>query len=184
MLLVYFRCHLIQLGTALRPKLFGDLKCVNMQVVPPRQFVTGLMQLLVMVATERDSELIAYFETQSSGLGKPQVMRIGPVLWHRRNNKWHNAPGLIGGDTRKRLHGAKIPESIMPNASYQAAACLVEREAGAFFSGGRSRSAGTWKRARSLCTIAMLSPFLPPRTSLTRLGVPRIGTMSARVRPC
>ena len=35
------------------------------------------MQLLVMVTTERDSELIAYFETQSSGLGKAQVMRVG-----------------------------------------------------------------------------------------------------------
>src|ERR1017187_1687833 len=52
---------------------------------------------------------------------------------------------------------------LTPNASYQAAACLVEREAGAFFSGGRSRSAGTWKRARSLCTIAMLAPSLPPK---------------------
>ena len=50
------------------------------------------------------------------------------------------------------------------NDSYQAAARLVEREAGAFFSGGRSRSAGTWKRARSLCTIAILSPFLPQET--------------------
>src|SRR5664280_2705440 len=61
----------------------------------------------------------------------------------------------------------------MPNASYQAAACLVEREAGAFFSGGRSRSAGTWKRARSLCTIAMLAPSLPPRTSPARCAQDR-----------
>ena len=35
------------------------------------------MQLPVMVATERNSEFIADFETQSSGLGKAQVMRIG-----------------------------------------------------------------------------------------------------------
>ena len=47
-----------------------------------------------------------------------------------------------------------------------------------------SKSAGTRNRARNLCTIAMLSPFFPFRTSLTRLGVPKIGTMSARVRPC
>ena len=33
-------------------------------------------------------------------------------------------------------------------------------------------------------SIAMLSAFLPRRTSLTRLGVPRSGTMSVRVRPC
>jgi hypothetical protein len=68
--------QLIQLGPALRPKLFGNLKGVDIQVMPPRQFVTGLMQLLVMVTTERDRELIAHFETQSSGLGKAQVMRI------------------------------------------------------------------------------------------------------------
>jgi hypothetical protein len=32
-------------------------------------------------------------------------------------------------------------------------------EADAFRSGGRSKSAGIWKRVRSRCTIAMLSPF-------------------------
>jgi len=37
----------------------------------------------------------------------------------------------------------------MAKTSYQAAARLVEREAGAFFGSGRSRSAGTWNRARS-----------------------------------
>jgi hypothetical protein len=42
-------------------------------------------------------------------------------------------------------------------------------------------SAGTPKRARSRRTIAMLNSFLPASTSLTRLGMPRIGTMSARV---
>jgi hypothetical protein len=35
-----------------------------------------LPHLLVMVATEGDGELVADFETQSSGLGKAQVMRI------------------------------------------------------------------------------------------------------------
>ena len=66
----------------------------------------------------------------------------------------------------------------------QAAARLVERFADVFRRGGRSNSAGTRNRARRRCTIVMLSPFLPRRTSLTRLGVPRIGTKSARVRPC
>jgi hypothetical protein len=35
------------------------------------------MQLPMMPAAERYSELVADFETQGSGLGKPQVMRIG-----------------------------------------------------------------------------------------------------------
>ena len=55
---------------------------------------------------------------------------------------------------------------------------------GDFFGGGRSKSAGTRKRARRRGTIAMLSPFLPRITSLTRLGVPSNGMRSARVRPC
>ena len=35
------------------------------------------MQLPMMAAAERHGELIADFEAQGSGLGKPQVMRIG-----------------------------------------------------------------------------------------------------------
>ena len=66
--------------------------------------------------------------------------------------------------------------------SHQAAARFVPRFAG--LGGGMRTSAGTRKRARNRCTIAMLSSFLPARTSLTRLGAPRIGTMSARVSPC
>jgi hypothetical protein len=66
----------------------------------------------------------------------------------------------------------------------QAATRFVEWLGGGFFGGGRSKSAGTRKRARRRCTIAMLSPFLPLNTSLTRLGVPSNGTKSARVRPC
>ncbi len=35
------------------------------------------MQLPMMTAAERHGELVADFETERSGLGKPQVMRIG-----------------------------------------------------------------------------------------------------------
>ena len=38
------------------------------------------MQLPMMTAAERDGELVADFKTQRSGLGKPQVMRIGRLL--------------------------------------------------------------------------------------------------------
>ena len=93
---------------AFLPKPLGNWQGVDVDALPPCHFIAGLMQLPMVTASEGYGEFVADFETQSSGLGKPQVMRIGPVLWHRRNNKWHNAPGLIGGDTRKRLHGAKI----------------------------------------------------------------------------
>ena len=35
------------------------------------------MQLPMMTAAERNGELVADFEADGSGLGKPQVMRIG-----------------------------------------------------------------------------------------------------------
>ena len=40
-------------------------------------FIAGLMQLPVMTAAEGYGELVADFEAEGSGLGKPQVMRIG-----------------------------------------------------------------------------------------------------------
>ena len=43
---------------------------------PPGLLIAGLMQLPVMPAAERHRELIADFETDCPGLGKPQVMRI------------------------------------------------------------------------------------------------------------
>ena len=47
-----------------------------------------------------------------------------------------------------------------------------------------NKSAEIWNRSRSLRTMDMLSSRLPVNTSLTRLGVPRSGTRSARDRPC
>ena len=46
-------------------------------IAPPGDFIAGLVQLAVMPAAERDGELVADLEAQGSGLGKPQVMRIG-----------------------------------------------------------------------------------------------------------
>src|SRR4051812_46359370 len=96
---------------------------------------------------------------------------------------------MIGRFPIKILATGKMLQDIEPippreRASGQAAARLVERRVGDFFGGGRSKSAGTRKRARRRCTIAMLSPFLPRNTSLTRLGEPSRGTRSARVSPC
>ena len=62
---------------ALFPKLLGDLKRVDIQVMPPGYFIAGLVQLTMMVAAEGYGELIADFQAQGSGLRKAQVMRIG-----------------------------------------------------------------------------------------------------------
>jgi hypothetical protein len=50
---------------------------IDVQVFPPSHFIAGLMQLPMMTGAERYRELVADFETQRSGLRKPQVMRIG-----------------------------------------------------------------------------------------------------------
>ena len=58
------------------PKLFGDLQRLDFEVFPPVHFIAGLMQLSVMTAAERNSELVADFETNGPGLGEPQMMWV------------------------------------------------------------------------------------------------------------
>ena len=59
------------------PKILGDLERVDIVILPPSDLVAGLMQLPVMTAPEGDGEFIANFHPESSGLGEPQVMRVG-----------------------------------------------------------------------------------------------------------
>ena len=59
------------------PKPLGDFERVDLEILPPGYLITGLVQLPMMAAAERHGELIADFEAQGSGLGRPQVMRIG-----------------------------------------------------------------------------------------------------------
>ena len=61
----------------LLPKRLGDSQGIDFEILPPGHLIASLMQLPVMAAAERDGELVADFETEGSGLGKPQVMRIG-----------------------------------------------------------------------------------------------------------
>ena len=44
---------------------------------PPCSLVTVAVNLTMMTSAERDGEFVTDFETQGSGLRKPQVMRIG-----------------------------------------------------------------------------------------------------------
>jgi len=98
-----------------------------------------------------------------------------------------NDSGLAAFDFRRQLvlnvtHAPLLIETTAATKGHQAAARFVPRLA--CLGSGIRTSAGTRKRARNRCTMAMLSSFLPARTSLTRLAVPRIGIMSARVSPC
>ena len=62
---------------AFLPKPLGNWQGVDVEAIPPSHFITGLMQLPMMTAAERNSEFVADLETQGPELGKPQVMRIG-----------------------------------------------------------------------------------------------------------
>ena len=59
------------------PKLLGDLERVDLEILPPCHLVAGLMKLPMMASAERYGEFVADFEAEGSGLGEPQVMRIG-----------------------------------------------------------------------------------------------------------
>src|SRR3974390_1812266 len=58
------------------PQLAGNWQRFNSSLVPPGEFIPGLMQITVVRAAERDSELIAHFHAKSSWLGKAQVMGV------------------------------------------------------------------------------------------------------------
>ena len=55
---------------------FGEFERVDIEVFPPGNFITGLMQLPVVAPAKRDGEFIAHFCAQRSGLREAQVMRI------------------------------------------------------------------------------------------------------------
>ena len=46
----------------LLPKILGDFQRVDVEILPPRNLITSLMQLSVMAAAERHGELIADFK--------------------------------------------------------------------------------------------------------------------------
>jgi hypothetical protein len=73
-------CSRNYLLPALLPKSLGNLQRINIQVLPSGHFVAGLMQLAMVATAERDGELVADFETQGSGLGKAQMVRIGRLV--------------------------------------------------------------------------------------------------------
>ena len=59
------------------PQVLGGLHWFDPQIRPPGHLIAGPMQLPMMPAAERYSELVTDFETEGPELGKAQVMRIG-----------------------------------------------------------------------------------------------------------
>lgn len=46
----------------LLPLLLGDVQWLDLELLPPGDFIAGLVQLPVMPTAERNGELIAHFE--------------------------------------------------------------------------------------------------------------------------
>jgi hypothetical protein len=54
-----------------RPEPVGNWQGIDLEPLPPGDFITGLMQLPMMAATKRNGELVADFQAQRPWLGKP-----------------------------------------------------------------------------------------------------------------
>ena len=59
------------------PQSLGNRERINLEIFPPGYFISSLMQLPMVTAAERDSELITDFQTDRSWLRKSKMMRIG-----------------------------------------------------------------------------------------------------------
>ena len=66
-----------RLWSRLLPKPLGNWQGIDVEAFPPSHLIAGLMQLPMMTSAKGHGEFVADFETQRSGLRKPQVMRIG-----------------------------------------------------------------------------------------------------------
>ena len=77
-IVVGFRClYSRKSWVSLFPEPLGDFQRFDLEIFPPCHLIADLMQLTMMTAAERDGEFITDFKANRSGLGKPQVMRIG-----------------------------------------------------------------------------------------------------------
>ena len=61
------------------PKLSGDTKCINFKFMPPSDFVSGLMELPVMAAAERDRKFVTHLDAQRARLRKAEMVRVAGV---------------------------------------------------------------------------------------------------------
>jgi hypothetical protein len=61
---------------SLLPKILSGRQRIDLEVFPPGDFVTGLMQLPVMASAKRYCEFIADFHANAARLRKSQMMRV------------------------------------------------------------------------------------------------------------
>lgn len=90
--------------TRLHPQLSRYLERIQIGGGPPPGLVARAMQLTVVGATKRNSELVAHFAAERTRLGKPQVMRVGrPAATQQAWLRRHEAEvGLVAASGRCR----------------------------------------------------------------------------------
>ena len=74
------------------PQSLGDLQRFDIEIMPPRHFITCLMQLLMVITAERHGEFIADLETQGTRLCETQMMRIARLTPTDKTGLRRNKP--------------------------------------------------------------------------------------------
>ena len=59
------------------PETFCDLPCIDLQVLPPSNFIASLMHQSMVTSAERHGELITDLEADRTRLRKPKMMWVG-----------------------------------------------------------------------------------------------------------
>jgi hypothetical protein len=64
------------LGSCVLPKVLRRQQRIDIELLPPREFVTALVKLAMVRATERHREFVAYLSPQGALLCSPEMMCI------------------------------------------------------------------------------------------------------------
>ena len=62
---------------SLLPQFFSDFERIKVAILPPGDFITGLMQLSMVPTAERHCEFIADLQPDRARLCEAQMVRIG-----------------------------------------------------------------------------------------------------------
>jgi hypothetical protein len=65
-----------RLPSALQPEGSGDFERIDIVLLPPLSFVTSRVDVVVVNGTERDCELVAHLQAESSRLRVADVVRM------------------------------------------------------------------------------------------------------------
>ena len=65
------------MAMAFAPELLGNEARINAERLPPRSLVPAVVEIAMVRAAERDSELVAHLAPERPRLSKAEVMSVG-----------------------------------------------------------------------------------------------------------